>query len=386
MITTIALLALLSGGGIGAQCELSPHSTPTKGFVLAVGNSAYPGNVLRTTESDACEVGKTFNALGYHVDLLFNANQSDLQQAITKLGQQAAGQVSPVLFYFAGHGFQINGVNYLLPVDAHFDNPTDIPNRTVSVDFIYKALKSSGGSKLVILDACRANPLAQNTPNDWIPGLAAPTNAPPGTLTAFATDPGSIAADGTGLHSPYTRSLLRYITKAGMTAEDVFKSVRDDVEANTDGQQTPWENTSLLQAFYFRDPIYVTVRITDGDDDVIVLINGQQVDEWNNNGSSPKRVQLMTGANDVVIKVYNQRSYTGGIPPFGHQPEGWRYATEIRDGRNQPLVQLRDGEDRPVDNGPRHGKLFTVATFQLLADDLGGGVTVANKDLAAWKH
>src|SRR5579863_681493 len=111
MIVTAILLSLLTTNAIVQQCELPPEPNPVKGIALVVGNSQYPGNSLRTTESDACDFGKTLNALGYHVDLLFNAKQSDLQQSIVALGQRADGHSMPVVFYFAGHGFQINGVN-----------------------------------------------------------------------------------------------------------------------------------------------------------------------------------------------------------------------------------------------------------------------------------
>jgi uncharacterized caspase-like protein len=102
-------------------------------------------------------------------------------------------------------------------------------------DLIFASIKDVGhGPKIVILDACRTNPFATQSPNDWVPGLAAPVNAPGNTLIAFSTDPGNVAADGIGVHSPYTRALLRYLQQPGLDLNEIFRRTRDDVESNSD--------------------------------------------------------------------------------------------------------------------------------------------------------
>jgi hypothetical protein len=368
-------------------CTLSNASQHDRGFALVVGNASYPGSELKTTRADACEFGQTLNNLGYSVDLRFDLGETDLSGAVQQLAHAANGKNLPIVFYFAGHGFQINGSNYLLPVDFNAARPAEIAPHSLTFDTILNSLKTvTNGPKIVILDACRADPLAQNKPTDWEDGFAPPTNLPPNTLLAYSTVAGGIAADGVGSHSPYTRALIKFSNQPGVSIEDMFKSVRDSVSVNTDGQQTPSEFTSLFKPFYFRDPIYVATLISDGDDDVIVKVNDQEIAEWTLDGGKPKSTTLKTGLNHVEVRVYNQRSYTGGIPPFGHQPEGWRYTVDFRDSSNHPLVHLQDGEDRPADNGPRHGKLFPVAKFDLLVDEQTASIAVVNRDFDFWKH
>jgi hypothetical protein len=362
---------------------------PTRGLVLVVGNSSYaPPNSLKTPRSDATEIAARLCKLNFEVDLQIDANQSQMLNAIQSFGAAGRNKNLPMIFYYAGHGLQINGVNYLVPTDAVLTEASDIPKRTISLDSLFDAIRNIGNvTKIVVLDACRANPLAQVSVTEWIPGLAAPSNAPPNTLIAFATDPGNVAADGVGIHSPYTRSFLRELQKPGLTLDDLFRKVREDVQANTDGLQTPWENTSLKTQFYFWEPIFASVQIMDADDDAILIVNGNEVAGWNVDGKTPKRFLLTGGPNEVVVKVYNQRSYTGGIQLIGgHLPEGWHYSMQLKKADGAEITTLSDGEDRPADNGPHHGKLFTVAKFQIMVDEQTGQLSMASSDFHVWQH
>src|SRR5262249_12982098 len=149
--------------------------------------------------------------------------------------------------------------------------PSDLPAHTISLDAVLAAMRSAETSpNILILDACRDNPFAESSPNDWIPGLAAPTKAPANTLIAFATDPGNVASDGRGTNSPYTSSLLHHLKTPGILADEVFRRVREDLATLMAGQQTPWVNTSLTTPFYFWNPLYLSAKITDSDDDVFV--------------------------------------------------------------------------------------------------------------------
>ena len=142
----------------------------------------------------------------------------------------------------------------------------------------------------------------------WVKGLAVPNNPPPNSLIAFSTSPGSVAADGEGTHSPYTRALLKYIRKPGQSVNELFNKVRSDVETNTDGIQVPWENTSLTSDVILRDPVFSRSRsLLSADDDALMTVNGQQVLDWNQNGTNDKQIRLEGGSNDVVVKVYNQQ-------------------------------------------------------------------------------
>jgi hypothetical protein len=354
-----------------------------------VGNLAY-SDPLKTTVKDAESFGETLERLGFTVDLQRNLSLADFEKAVQAFGTKAGAAKIPVIFYYAGHGLQINGVNYLVPVDIDLHKqmtPAELAMKTFSMDKVFDAIRGAGAvPKIVILDACRDNPFAQVTTTDWIPGLAAPTNAPANTLIAFATDPGNIAADGRGTHSPYTSSLLRAVKNPGVLADEVFRKVREDIAVVLGSGQTPWVNTSLATPFYFWEPVNLKTKITDGDDEVVVSVNGREAASWNSDGAAERISQLHGARNLVEIKVFNQRSYTGGIQPFGHLPEGWRFAVTFADGNGQMLLQATGAEDRPQDNGPRHGKLFTAARFEIDVDVETGKVQVINRDLDYWQH
>jgi hypothetical protein len=233
---------------------------------------------------------------------------------------------------------------------------------------------------LIILDACRDNPFAGAFPDEWVPGLARPSGAPGNSLVAFATDPGNIASDGIGVHSPYTRALLRHIGRPGDSVEDFFKAVRKEVVANSDGFQTPWETSSLRAGLALRERAFLWGQIGGADDDAAVLVNGQQILDWNNDHGTRKQLLLEPGENDIVIQVFNQRSFTGGIPGIGgHLPEGWNYSVDLQMPDGTPFAHFHASEDQPEDNGPRHGKLFTVAHLKVSVEQITGRIVLLQR-------
>lgn len=358
-----------------------------KGFALVVGNQNYGnGRNLKTAENDAKSIAKTLESRGYSVKLLLNAELTDFENGLKDFTKEENQKNLPVVFYFAGHAFQINGMNYLLPINPEFnDDLSNVAQKAVSSDKLFETLKKFGNApKIMILDACRNNPFIKEKPIEWVPGLSTPANAPTNSLIAFSTSPGLLAIDGgVGMHSPYTRALLKYLLKSGLPAEDFFKQVRQDVVENTDGIQIPWENTSLESKFYFWEPTYLGVKITRGDDDVFVSINGNVVAQKNSDFNIIKKVQLNSGENDVVIRVFNKETFRGRIPGL-QRPEGWNYTVEFEDNSGSKLLLVSDGEDVPESRGPRHGKLFTVAKFQILVNEVTGKFSVVNSDLKAW--
>ena len=164
--------------------------------------------------------------------------------------------------YYAGHGVQLDGTNYILPVDAKLGKDIEATKEAVSLSEILKRLDATGATtKIVILDACRDNPFT----GAWAPGLAMVENrgagksesglarveSKGGTLVSFATAPGATASDGAGDHSPYTSAFLKMMNEPGVPAEQVFKRVRVAVYEATSGVQTPWETSSLTTNFMF---------------------------------------------------------------------------------------------------------------------------------------
>ncbi len=215
---------------------------------LVIGNSAYATGRLANPVNDAKAMAATLQGLGFRVISRFDARKDALFAAMREFGDVLRkGGVG--LFYFAGHGVQSKGSNYLVPVDASIQREDEIRSRAVDlVEVLDKMESARNRINIVILDACRDNPFASS--RSLGRGLVR-VDAPIGTLIAFATAPGKTADDGRGANSPYTKHLLANLPKPGLKLEDVFKLVRSGVRNDTHGAQIPWENTSLEGDFYF---------------------------------------------------------------------------------------------------------------------------------------
>lgn len=162
---------------------------------------------------------------------------------------EKAGKDAVVAVYYAGHGVQVNGANYLIPVDAEIDSESGVASDSIRADDIMQGVAQTGNRlNIVILDACRNNPFRGFRAVSR--GLAQ-IEAPTGTMVAFSTAPGRVAHDGPkGGNSPYTAALARTMTEPGLRIEDVFKRVRQIVSGQTKGEQVPWESSSLVGDFY----------------------------------------------------------------------------------------------------------------------------------------
>src|SRR6185312_8436084 len=155
------------------------------------------------------------------------------------------------VFYYAGHGVQLNGINYLLPVDSDIQDETELQTRSYDINEMLNKMDSAKNRlNIIILDACRNNPLLRST-RSASNGLATMQQGT-GTIVAYATQPGATAADGPmGGNSLYTQQLLLALSQPGLRVEDVFKQVRMEVYRRSSGAQTPWENSSLIGEFFF---------------------------------------------------------------------------------------------------------------------------------------
>jgi uncharacterized caspase-like protein len=184
--------------------------------------------------------------------LSLDADQRTIKQKMDDFGDKLQGY-DIGLFYYAGHGIQVSGENYLVPVDASPSSERDVEYDCVNVGRILGKMENSGSStNIVILDACRDNPFERSwTRATKGKGLAF-MNAPSGSLIAYATSPGKTASDGTGANGLYTEALLQFMPVPGLQIEEIFKKVREMVEDESDDAQTPWESTSLKGKFYFK--------------------------------------------------------------------------------------------------------------------------------------
>jgi hypothetical protein len=248
LVAVIALLTLLLAGPAIAE----------KRIALVVGNSTYQ-NIARldNPRNDATLMAETLSGLGFaliggraQLDLDKTALDTDVQN----FGLQIQG-ADVALFYYAGHGVQVNGSNYLVPVGANPTREADVDFQMVDINLVLRQMQGSGTRlNMVILDACRNNPFGGRGLRSADGGLAQ-MRAPEGTLISYATQPGSVAQDGSDGHSPYTKALATTIKQAGLDIFQTFNQVGLAVKRETSGSQQPWVSSSPIDgSFYFVAP------------------------------------------------------------------------------------------------------------------------------------
>jgi caspase domain-containing protein/lysozyme inhibitor LprI len=253
---SVLLVTVLPGGAVlWAQTKsLTVDGKAVAGgerrLALVIGNAAYESAPLRNPVNDARAMATTLRTLGFEVAALENASLTEMKRAIDDFGDALRSKGGVGLFYFSGHGIQINGRNFIIPVGARVKGERDVEYESVDAGRILGKMEDAGNRmNLVILDACRDNPFARSF-RSAASGLAS-LDAASGTFIAYATAPGRTADDGTGANGLYTEQLMRYMKTPGLKVEDVFKRVRIDVEKTSGGKQVPWESSSLKGDFYF---------------------------------------------------------------------------------------------------------------------------------------
>lgn len=244
----LCALILLVATGVAAPAQDDPPR-----IALIVGNGSYSSvTALDNPVPDAELMAETLEARGFSVTMLRDANQITINRAIAQFGRDLrdAGKDATGLFYYAGHAVQSFGNNYLLPVDANLTDAADLSLVAVPAQAVLRQMFSAKNkTNIVILDACRNNPF-EAIPDLDDNGLAE-MKAPTGTFLSYATAPGAVALDGLNGNSPFTKALAREIPVPGVPIEQLFKNVRIDVIEQTNGQQTPWDTSSLTSDFVF---------------------------------------------------------------------------------------------------------------------------------------
>jgi hypothetical protein len=217
---------------------------------LVIGNNAYQAAPLKNPVNDAEDMSRVLTSLGFRVTLLKNVDRRSMEDSIRSFGRQLKhGGVG--LFYFAGHGMQVEGRNYLIPVNARIESESDIKYEAVDAGFVLGKMEDAANQlNIVVLDACRSNPFSRNFRNRE-QGLAR-LDAPTGSLIVYATAPGEVAADGLERNGIFTKHLLRHMQTPNLPVEHVLKRVRIDVASETKHRQIPWESSSLMGDFYFK--------------------------------------------------------------------------------------------------------------------------------------
>lgn len=215
-------------------------------IALVMGNGGYAYGSLPNPVSDANLIADALEGVGFDVTKVTDADQREMKRQIVDFGERlaAAGPTAVGLFYYAGHGVQANGGNYLIPIGANLRRVADLDIEAVEADWALLQMREAGNAvNFLILDACRDNPLPRGL-RASISGLAR-MNAPVGTFVAYATSPGATAEDGAGNNSPYTQALVEMLTEEGLAAEILFRNVRNRVIELTEGRQVPWDSSSL---------------------------------------------------------------------------------------------------------------------------------------------
>ena len=316
MIHPVLRHALLAAGILlGSHAALAENRV-----ALVIGQSNYRAVVpLPNPANDAKAVSQMLTESGFEVLTAADLSQNELR---TKVGDFAAkvaakGPDTVALVFYAGHGLQIDGENYLVPVDVDPKRETDIPLQAVRLNDILNTLASvPSKTRILLLDSCRNNPFPDinKTAARGLAIVDAKTGAP-GTFMSFSTSPGAEAEDGNGTNSPYTTALLAVAKEPGLSIEDTFKRVRVAVNKSTEGRQTPWDSSSLTDDFRFVGPAIAGPKLASAK---------KTVDEWKRDlkGKSAEVANELIVA-DGTDEAYDAFATLYAQTPLGLQARDW---------------------------------------------------------------
>ncbi|MER9939527.1 caspase domain-containing protein [Mesorhizobium sp. M0088] len=249
-------LAILAWAFLGLLL-LSADAQPQRRVALVIGNGTYAeAGTLANPVNDALDIADKLRSIGFEVIEGNDLGKRELERSIGAFSDALQG-AGVGLFYYAGHGLQVDGRNYIVPVDARLDVPVKLQLEAVPIDEVLDIMEQQTKVSLVFLDACRNNPFARSLSRTAttrsakaLAGLAQ-FDSTRGSFIAFSTAPGAVAMDGSGRNSPFAAALLRHIAEPGQSINDMMIAVRRDVVSQTRETQRPWEQGSLLERFEF---------------------------------------------------------------------------------------------------------------------------------------
>ena len=227
---------------------------------LVVGNSAYQHTTpLKNPKHDASDIAATFTKLGFEVVSGTDLDKPGMDRTIRAFADKLDG-ASLGVFFYAGHGLQVDGFNYLVPIDAKLGSVNALDFEMVRLDFIQRIMERATNANVLFLDACRDNPLARNLAralgirSAGVGRGLAPVESGEGTLISFSTQPGNVALDGEGRNSPFATAIVRHIGRPGEDLSSALISVRNDVMSATQRRQVPWDHSALTARVYLGAP------------------------------------------------------------------------------------------------------------------------------------
>jgi hypothetical protein len=369
-------------------CGADANAQGERRVALVVGNSAYKEQPLKNAANDARTMGDALKGLGFAVTVRTDAGKAQMEDAILGFGRELAkGGVG--LFFYAGHGIQAKGRNYLIPVDAQIDHEDALGFRAVDVDQVLTRMRDAGNRlNMVMLDACRNNPFERRM-RGASQGLAA-VDAARGTLIAYATAPGSVAADGEGKNGVFTEELAKALAVPNLKVEDVFKLVTAGVEDRTKGAQTPWVSSSLRGDFVFNVSLKATAPSSAAPDRETVF--------W-------QSIQYSDRAEDFqeYLRLYPDGTFAGlaksraaalarpapAPAPQGEAPKRDLKAGLSRDGRAiVDALEKESGGDLTglcrADANTIHQRIVAVSTRMTMRGEVSGNPMAAGEEAGRW--
>jgi len=232
-----------------------------KQCALIIGNNAYADAPLKNAVNDAVAIAAKLTDLGFKCLGSTDATYREMDRNLSEFRKQlSAHEVG--LFFFAGHGMQIEGVNYLGAVDTNFETELDAKHSSLCLNKVIETMEQAGNrTSIFMLDACRNNPYERRWRGAGPRGLA-PVYAPKGMIIGYATSPGQVASDGDGSNGAYTHALLSHIGQQDLNIEGFFKRVRNTLSSSTNGRQISWEHTSLMGDYFFNDSRALAEAVT----------------------------------------------------------------------------------------------------------------------------
>jgi uncharacterized caspase-like protein len=216
---------------------------------LVIGNRNYKTAPLQNSVNDANDLADLLTRKNFEVIKVLDGTRLEIREAIKKFSSKiASGAIG--LFYYSGHGVQVEGENYLVPIDARIEYQEEVPDECIGVSTILRYMEASNNKlNIMILDACRNSPF-KSFSRSGEKGMLR-VEAPVGSIVAYSTAPGMTASDGNGRNGLYTSKLMKYLDVPGLKVEEVFKQVRIEVSKESNNAQVPWESNSLMGDFYF---------------------------------------------------------------------------------------------------------------------------------------
>ena len=364
-------MAALTAAGPGR----APAADDASRIALVVGNNSYPQSPLINAANDARAMAGVLTEAGFKVDARIDASSAALAQSVREFGEAAARpETKLAIFYYAGHGAQVEWRNFLVPVDTRVASEGDLRRKAFDMGTVLDALPKNpaGKSFVIILDACRDNPFGA----DFRPprGGLSPFDAPLSTLIAFSTSPGSLASDGSGANGLYTENLARELKVPGLRIEEVFKRVRANVSIASRGLQIPWESTSLVGDIFMFPP-----RAPPSEEEQERMFE-EEVALWTRIKGSKKPADwaglLREFPNGKLCEIAQARLNVLLAQAQPAASRGLRPRRQIVLGRGLPVPEFLRRDENPYSAGTypldRHFNVGDDARYSLTAEDTKG--------------